>query len=142
MMKRAQPNSGPSINRSEDFIRWRLANPLRTYEFAEVDGAYAIFTRAERFLFINDFWEADRSSGSQIASTLCRLANKEHMKGLLTFGSQDGEFAQILRRHLFLRNPLGRGPASTKTPFITFGTDPFAASNRPWTVNPLDHDSQ
>jgi hypothetical protein len=64
------------------------------------------------------------------------------MKGLLTWTSAQSEFAGRLRGHLFIRNRLGRGPASQTVPFISYGSDPFDASDRAWAVNALDHDSQ
>ena len=142
MVARAQPASGPGVYRDEGFIRWRLGNPLRRYEFMLADAAYAIFTRMEGVLFVMDFWEQDRQAGSPIVRALRGIAADSGMKGLLTWTSVRSEFADRLRRHLFIRNPLARGPASQTTPFISYGSEPFDAAGRPWAVNALDHDSQ
>jgi len=141
LMKQAQPADAPGIRRDEPFLRWRLANPQRRYEFVTQDRAYAVFARMDGFLFIIDFWEANKRAGLPIVATLRDIANTGRMKGLLTWGSARSDFADRLRRHLFLTNPFGRGPASLRTPLISYGTEPFDP-DCPWAVAPLDHDSQ
>jgi len=141
LMKQAQPTTGPGISRDEQFLRWRFGNPHRQYEFVVAEGAYAVFTRMEGFLFILDFWEQDRQSGSSVIGSLRGVSTDAWMKGLLTLSSARSQFADRLRGHFFIRNRLGRGPASQSTPFITFNSDPFATASRAWTVNALDHDS-
>jgi hypothetical protein len=142
MIARAQPKSGPGVCRDEGFVRWRLGNPLRRYEYLLADAAYVVFTRMEGFVFVMDFWEQDRRSGSPVVRALRAIASDSRMKGLLTWTSAQSEFAGRLRGHLFIRNRLGRGPASQTVPFISYGSDPFDASDRAWAVNALDHDSQ
>jgi hypothetical protein len=141
MMIRAQPDTGPAVYRDENFLKWRLSNPLHEYEFIVSDGAYAVFARINRFLFVMDFWEQDRRSGSPVAAALRGACADSKMNGLLTFASPHSEFADRLRGHFFLRNPFGRGPAAETVPFCTYGIDPFSAADRSWAVNPIDHDS-
>ena len=75
--------------------------------------------------------------------SLMRGAARPGQRGILTACQQGGSVERMLRRYLFLRNPLRRGPASERTPFITYGTLPVpeAGSAAGWDITSVDFDS-
>ena len=57
LIGRSRLNASNSIDRSQAFVAWRLANPRRQYNYLrDGDDAYAIFYRSGDFVFLFDFW--------------------------------------------------------------------------------------
>lgn len=129
----------------EPFLNWRLKNPLHKYQFVVDPGcAYAIYYNSDGFLFLFDFWEQSPKAGSNVMAYVQRLAAVRGSKGLLTFCQRGCQLESAVRRYGFLRNDFGRGPASYRGPFITFGgdqCDPEMRTDRVWHITPFDHDS-
>ena len=129
----------------QDFIRWRLGNPRRVYNYLiNPEGAYAIYYTSQGFIFLFDFFETSKKSGRVIIARLAQMVIRNRLKGVLTFGQRGRDFEARLKRHGFLRNDLGRGPASQRIPFITYTSNRLAADlQRPeaWDITPFDHDS-
>jgi hypothetical protein len=127
------------------FLQWRLRNPRRNYTFLHDPGnAYAIVSANERFLFLFDFWERTPKSGKAVMRQVQAMAAKPGSKGLLTFCQRGSTLERTAMRYGFLRNDFGRGPASFRTPFITFGGERGDARMRTagvWDISPIDHDS-
>jgi hypothetical protein len=131
-----------TIDKNEAFVRWRLANPLRRYEYRfDPAGAYVIFTRSARFLFLFDFWERSPGLGGNVSDALRRASLEPGCKGILTFCQRGTADWRRLKRYGFLRNPFRRGPAAGTIPFITYGGPAIAADGQRWTITPFDHDS-
>jgi len=128
--------------RTRDFIRWRLANPLRKYE-AVVDGdrAYAIYYRSAGSLFLFDFWEREARAGHSAWNAVRNVSLRPRTKGVLTFCQSGIDFDDRVRRLGFYRNPWRSGPASLRTPFIVYGKPGDRGSASDWAITPFDHDS-
>jgi hypothetical protein len=127
-----------------DYLRWRLSNPAARYEYlVDGDGAYAIYFRSAGFTFVLDFWESSPNAGRAVAAALAAIGAEVGSKGLLTMCQRGGVLDRQLRRYWFLRNDLGRGPASARTPMIVFGKPPAPEAEGPagWDVTPVDFDS-
>jgi hypothetical protein len=126
-----------------DYLRWRLDNPAFRYEFLVDDGAYAIFSRSTGFTFLVDFWETAPRAGRAIAQALDEIGCATGSKGLLTMCQAGGTMDRLVRRYWYVRNSLGRGPASATTPLITYGAAPDdrAEGASGWDIGPLDFDS-
>ena len=129
----------------EKFIRWRLGNPRRAYRYlSNPEGAYAVYYESHGFVFLFDFFETSRKSGRAVMARLAQMVLAKRLKGLLTFCQRARDCEARLKRHGFLRNDFGRGPASQRIPFITYTRDRTAADlQRPeaWDITPFDHDS-
>ena len=142
MMMHSGPAEGSGVARDEQFLRWRLANPSRTYHYLiDADRAYAIFTASPGFLFLIDFWEAEAGMGRNVWDALRRKALSPRTKGVLSMAAPGSDLAARLKRYSFFRNPFNRGPASGTTPYIAFGTAPLPDASEKWQISPLDHDS-
>lgn len=126
----------------EPFIRWRLANPLHAYRYAIDPGsAYAIFYRSGSLIHVFDFWEASPGAGKRAMAALIEASTASGVRGCLTFCQPGSTLYDLLRRYGFLRNPLGRGPASAIIPFISYGSFPHGSGADAWAITPFDHDS-
>jgi hypothetical protein len=126
----------------EAFIQWRLANPLHAYRYAVDPGnGYAIFYRSGSLIHVFDFWEASPGAGRRVMAALIEASGASGVRGCLTFCQPGSTFYDQLRRYGFLRNPLGRGPASSTIPFITYGSFPHGSGPDAWAITPFDHDS-
>ena len=130
------------LEASDDFIRWRLANPLRRYQYwVDDDGAYAISYRNGDLLLVLDFWEASAGAGRHVWDAVRAESLSPRTKGVLTFAQPGTAYDRRLRDYGLLRNPFGRGPAADKIPFITLGDFPGESSFSDWSITPFDHDS-
>ncbi len=131
-----------SVEMSEPFVRWRLANPLRCYQLWVDDGngAYAISYRSGNLLLLLDFWEESRGRGRNVWNAIRAESLSPKTKGVLTFAQAGSDYDVRLRSYGFLRNPFSRGPAAGTIPFITFGGCPDDGPEA-WSITPLDHDS-
>lgn len=129
----------------EEFIRWRLGNPRRAYQYLlNPEGAYAIYYESHGSIFLFDFFEASKKSGRAVMARLAQMVVAKRLRGLLSFCQRGRDFEVRLKRHGFLRNDFGRGPASQRIPFITYTPDRMAADlQQPdaWDITPFDHDS-
>ena len=132
----ASEEKGAHVERSAEFLRWRLANPLREYIILRDRDAYAVVTRAGDLLFVIDYRQEDGRAGRNVRAALRALSLRPRSKGLLSFCQPGSELHGQLRSAGFLRNPLPRGPASGSIPLITYADVPSR-----WAVGPLDHDS-
>jgi hypothetical protein len=142
MISQSGENQRNTIAKTEDFIRWRLANPLQAYRFVvDADGAYAIYYRRAGFIFLFDAWEAAPGVGKTVFSVLRGLSAQPPTKGILTFCQAGTAFDRLLRRFGFVRNPFNFGPASARLPFITFGKNSAMHGESLWRITPFDHDS-
>ena len=134
-----------SLELSPEYVRWRLSNPRIPYESVIDPGvAYAIAYESSGFMFLLDFHEVEAGAGSAVMRALEARVVARKLKGILTFSQRGAPYEQKLRRHGFLRNDFGRGPASYRIPFITIakGVDaPFVHLPASWAVTPLDHDA-
>lgn len=134
-----------SIVFSPEVVRWRLSNPRIGYEQLVDPGvAYAIAYESNGFIFLLDFHEVEPRAGSAIMHALEARVVERRLKGILTFSQRGAPYEKTLRRHGFLRNDLGRGPASYRIPFITWGSaanSDFVHRPEAWAITPLDHDS-
>lgn len=126
-----------------EFVRWRLAHPAVSYRYVIDDGAYAILKEQAGFLYLIDFWEESVGAGKGVMRSVMQASAKPGQRGVLTACQQGGSLERMLRRYLFLRNPLRHGPASERTPFITYGTPPVpeASSAAGWDITSVDFDS-
>lgn len=133
---------GHGLAGGEDFIRWRLANPLRTYQYwVDDDGAYAIGYRKGELMLLLDFWEATRGAGRHVWEAVRVESLTPRTKGVLTFAQRGSPYDRLLRKYGLLRNSFGRGPAAERIPFITYGHPRADAGSNGWSITPFDHDS-
>ena len=134
-----------SLELSPELVRWRLSNPRIQYESVIDPGvAYAIAYESSGFVFLLDFHEVEPGAGAAVMHALEARVVARKLKGILTFSQRGAPYERKLRRHGFLRNDFGRGPASYRIPFITIakGVDaPFVHLPESWAVTPLDHDA-
>jgi hypothetical protein len=126
-----------------DFVAWRLSTPAIAYHYLIDDGAYAIFKYTPGFVYLLDFWEEAPGAGAAVIRSLNRAATLPGSRGLLTACQPGSVPAAMLARYMFLRNPFNRGPASEKTPFITYGSAPVpeAECSAGWQITAVDFDS-
>jgi hypothetical protein len=142
MIRASAAGQSNSIEKSEAFIRWRLGNPLRRYEYLVDDaGAYAIYYRAGGIQVLFDFWEREPGVGTAVWNALRRASLSPRTKGILTFAQRGTALEQRLKRYGFVRNPFNRGPGAGTIPFITFGECPGGWRAENWSITPFDHDS-
>ena len=142
MVRSSSADEIGSIEKTEAFVRWRLGNPLHTYEYLiEGQDAYAIYYREGRILFIFDFWERVPGSGKSIWNALRLASLVAPCKGVLTFAQPGTAFERRLKRYGFIRNPFKRGPGAGTIPFVTYGECPGGRGADHWSITPFDHDS-
>lgn len=142
MIRQSFADRRNGLEASDDFIRWRLANPLRSYQlWIDDDGAYAISYRSGDLLLLLDFWEVSAGAGRHVWDAVRAESLRPRTKGVLTFAQPVTAYDRRLRDYGLLRNPFGRGPAADKIPFITLGDFPGESSFSDWSITPFDHDS-
>ena len=142
MIRASSAGDVNSIDKTDAFIRWRLANPRRRYEYLLDDaGAYAIYYRAGGILFLFDFWEREPDVGAVVWNELRRASLSPRSKGVLTFAQRGTGLQKRLKRYGFIRNPFRRGPGADTIPFITYGESPCGRGPESWSITPFDHDS-
>lgn len=125
------------------FVEWRLTTPAIHFRYLIDDGAYAIFKQAPGFVYLLEAWEEVPGAGKGVMAALNREAGKPGCKGLLTACQSGGSLETMLKRYFFLRNPFSKGPASERTPFITYGKAPVAGVDQAsaWNLTSVDFDS-
>lgn len=127
-----------SLIRSPAFMAWKTRNPLRKGYVTLRDGrALATCSTAGDFTFLIHFQEGGASSTSAVLNGVRKQSRGS--KGILTFAQPTSEMHRALRARGYLRNPLGRGPASGTVPLIAYGKCPWSEDR--WAVTPLDHDA-
>jgi hypothetical protein len=126
-----------------DYVQWRLSTPSYNAVYLIDDAAFAVFRQGDGFVYLLDFWEAERGAGRGVMRALNREASAAGGKGLLTACQAGGDLDLLLRRYGFLANPFRRGPASHRTPLIVYGQPPvpIAATAQGWQITSMDFDS-
>jgi hypothetical protein len=139
------------IEKSKDFIRWRISNPRFNYIIKGVFSnnelnAYAIYYLEENKIMLFDICGKESADDAVkfIFTWLDEQVLEKKLKGIITFAQEKTQYSNLLKKNGYIVNKFGFGPMKFKLPFMYYAQkdniDKYKNKDL-WSITPFDHDA-